>query len=52
MGIFGFKRAECVTCKHSLGDLEMMLLCTKRQVLVARNDQCKLYEREPGVEGE
>lgn len=48
MAIFGYKRVICAECVHSQGTDKGDMLCTAKNVLVERNAQCKLFEREPG----
>ena len=48
MKIFGFHRVKCRHCVHSIGTDAGDMLCTELERLVKADDQCELYQREPG----
>ena len=48
MEIFGFHRVKCCHCVHSIGTDAGDMLCTELDLLVKADDQCELYQREPG----
>ena len=52
MEIFGFHRVKCCHCVHSIGTDSKDMLCTELERLVKADDQCELYMREPGSEGD
>lgn len=52
MEIFGFTRVQCRHCVHSIGTDAGDMLCTELERLVKADDQCDLWMREVGVEGD
>lgn len=42
----------CASCKHSIGTISSLLMCNLLYRLVARDEHCKGYEREPGADDE